>query len=246
MLEAVSADTGTYDEETRTLDTAPGAGLARFRAVPVMATLDEPDLRDLWARSVGREHGPGEIIRVQGDPADHLLVLLTGRVAAAHLTRAGRSVALDDLVAPCALDKVAVIDGRGHAATLTAVTRCAVAAVPARRFLAAVEALPEARAHVLRTLAAQSRAQQARLVLATLPRGRHRVAWWLAEQVRDAPAGGRALVRPPGSQARLGELLGLTRVTVNRALKGLEREGVIRATAEGIEVVDVERLLGSL
>jgi CRP/FNR family transcriptional regulator, cyclic AMP receptor protein len=242
MLEAVSPYTAT-ERMCDEMETASDAGFARFRTVPVMATLGTADLRALWRRSVLRRYRSGEIVRSQGRAADHLPVLLAGRVAAEHLTRAGRAVVIDELVAPCVIDKVAVIDGRGHTATFTAVGPCTVAAVPARPFLDAVDGLPETRAHVFRTLAAQSRAQQSRLVLAALPRGRHRVAWWLTERLSDLPPGGAAVVKLPGGQGRLGEVLGLTRVTVNRALRDLERDGLIRSGAAGIEILDAEGLL---
>jgi CRP/FNR family transcriptional regulator len=110
-------------------------------------------------------------------------------------------------------------------------------------FLAMVDSLPQARSHVFRALAAHARAQQARLLLAAMPNGRHRVAWWLTRQAPGPPAGPRpGLVRLPGGQSGLAHVLGLTRVTVNRALKALEREGTIRVAAHGIEISDPEGL----
>lgn len=180
----------------------PAPGFDRFRAVPVMATFGVAEQRHLWTSSITRRYRPGEIIRVQGAPADHLLALLAGHVAAAHLTSAGRTVALDEFVAPCALDKVAVIDGEGHTATLTATEWCVVTAVPGRLFLTMIDRLPRARSHVFRALAAHARAQQARLLPAAMPNGGDRVAWWLTRQAPGPLAGPwPGLVRLPGCPA---------------------------------------------
>ena len=83
-------------------------------------------------------------------------------MAATVTTSAGRIVHFGDFAAPCALDKVAVIDGRGHTATLTALTACAVRSLPRDLFDALVDSAPAARRHVLRVLADHARHEQER------------------------------------------------------------------------------------
>src|SRR5262245_6517274 len=94
--------------------------------IPLLGMLPEIRLRALWAQSRPHRYVAQQVLRNAGDPATHLLLLLEGRVAATVTTFAGRVIHFGDFAAPCALDKVAVIDGRGHTATLTALTACAV------------------------------------------------------------------------------------------------------------------------
>ncbi|WSF66514.1 hypothetical protein OG252_30495 [Streptomyces sp. NBC_01352] len=54
------------------------------------------------------------------------MVLLEGRAAATATTAAGRAVGFSTWTGPCALDKVALLDGSGHTATFAALTPCAV------------------------------------------------------------------------------------------------------------------------
>lgn len=204
--------------------TAPSAW-RRLQDVPLFAALPGPDLQALWDVSVPRHYAPGATLRGQGAPADHLLVLLDGTASASATTAAGRVVRFGTWAGPCALDKVALLDGAGHTATFTALTPCAVRAVPRARFTALLDDSAAVRAHVLRLLAAQSRAQQERLTdTATLP-CEARLAAWLLEGLATRGADGH--VPLPGGQRELADLLGVTRVTVNRALSRLRRDGLI-------------------
>ncbi|MEU0029994.1 helix-turn-helix domain-containing protein [Streptomyces sp. NPDC006335] len=203
----------------------------RLRDVPLFAALPEPGLRRLWDTSVPRRYAPGETLRGQGTPAEHLLVLLAGTASASATTAGGRVLRFGALDGPCALDKVALLDGAGHTATFTALTLCAVRAVPRARFTALLDDSAAVRAHVLRLLAAQARAQQERLTdTATLPCEARLASWLLDGLSRDGADGHVPL---PGGQRELADLLGVTRVTVNRALSRLRRDGLIGPTQSG-------------
>ncbi|WLW54594.1 Crp/Fnr family transcriptional regulator [Streptomyces sp. YU58] len=213
-------------------------GWRRLRDVPLFAALPDGDLGALWSASVPRRYDSGETLRVQGAPAHHLLVLLEGRTAASATTAGGRVVGFGTWAAPCALDKVALLDGAGHTATYTAVSPCTVRAVPRARFTALLDDSAAVRAHVFRLLAAQARAQQDRLTDTVALPCEARLAAWLLE--RQATAGEVDL---PGGQRELADLLGVTRVTVNRALSRLRHDGLIRWTDPGrIRIVAPELL----
>lgn len=207
--------------------------------MPLLATLPEDRLRVLWSGSLPRRYHAGEILRSAGDPAEHLLLLLRGRVAATAGTAAGRVVRFGAWTGPCALDKVAVIDGRGHTATLTAITGCTVRSLPRTRFEELVDDVPSVRGHVLRLLADQARLQQKRYTnAATLP-VEARLATWLLERSAATP---HARVELPGTQQELAESLGTTRVTVNRILSRWRRSGLIDLTRRMVVVLAPELL----
>jgi CRP-like cAMP-binding protein len=222
----------------------------RLRDVPLFAPLPDAGLRRLWDTSVPRHYATGEILRAQGTPADHLLVLLSGGTAASATTAAGRVVRFGTWHAPCALDKVALLDGAGHTATYTALTPCTVRAVPRARFTALLDDSTAVRAHVLRLLAAQARAHQHRLTdTATLPCEARLAAWLLNASATGAtPTTGAAsttgaFATLPGGQRELADLLGVTRVTVNRALSRLRHDGLIGPPRNGrIEILAPELL----
>ncbi|SCK10196.1 Crp/Fnr family transcriptional regulator [Streptomyces sp. WMMB 322] len=207
--------------------------------IPLLAGLPDDQLRTLWTDSLARDWPAGDALRNAGDPASHLVLLLRGRVAATAATRSGRVVRFGEWSGPCALDKVAVIDGHGHTATFTALTPCSIRTLPRDRFLAAIDDVPSVRGHVLRVLAGQARSQQEKLTAtATMPAEARLAAWLLNEAASDA--GGS--VRLPGTQQVLADLLGVTRVTVNRALSRLRRDGLIEFDRRTVTVLAPELL----
>nr|WP_206440163.1 Crp/Fnr family transcriptional regulator [Streptomyces scabichelini] len=207
--------------------------------VPLLASLPDAALRELWRYSVPRTVPAGQVLRNVGDPAGHLLLLLRGQVAATTTTSAGRVIRFGEWAAPCALDKVAVIDGGGHTATLTALMPCAVRSLPRDRFLDLVDDVASVRAHVLRVLAGHARRQQERLAeTATLP-AEARLSAWLLDQAAAVPG---CRVPLPGTQQVLADLLGVTRVTVNRALTRLRRDHLIEVRGRIIVVLAPELL----
>lgn len=213
-------------------------GWRRLRDVPLFAALPDDGLLRLWHASVPRRYGSGEVLRAQGAPADRLLVLLEGRTAATATTPGGRVVRFGTWDGPCALDKVALLDRAGHTATFTALAPCTVRAIARERFLTLLDDSAAVRAHVLRLLATQARAQQQRLTEAvTLPCEARLAAWLLAAPAEDGH------VALDGGQRELADLLGVTRVTVNRALARLRRDGLIGPPRGGrIEVLAPELL----
>lgn len=152
-----------------------------------------------------KTYAPRQMLRNLGDPATHLLLLLSGRVAATVTASSGRVVRFGDFAAPCALDKVAVIDGGGHTATFTALTPCVMRNLPRGRFLVLLDGVVAARDHVLRTLAEIARQQQARLAAAATSRAQACLAAWLLVEARAAAGGAVTL---PGTQESLADLLG--------------------------------------
>lgn len=217
----------------------PPPGWRSLGGIPLLAELPESGLESLWHDSVGRDYPTGHALRHAGDPASHLLLLLQGRVAATATARSGRVVRFGEWAGPCALDKVAVIDGRGHTATLSALEPCSVRAVPRARFLEVLDDVPPVRRHVLRVLAGQARSHQEQLTATvTLPAEARLAAWLLdraaATAARDIPL--------PGGQETLADRLGVTRVTVNRALSRLRRDGLVEVDRRTITILAPELL----
>lgn len=200
----------------------------RLRDVPLFASLSADRLRALWAASVPRRYGTGETLRTAGTPARHLLIMLDGRVAATVPLADGRVVRVGAWTGPCALDKVAVLDGSAAGAALTALAPCRVRALPRAAFLSVLDDSATARGHVLRTLAAQAGALQRRLAEVVTLSTEARLAAWLLDAQDSA---GRAPL--PGTQQDLADHLGVTRVTVNRALSRLRALGLVRLDGKG-------------
>jgi CRP/FNR family transcriptional regulator len=202
--------------------------------VPLFSFVAPEVLDRLAAVAVTRDVAADTVVVVRGEPARHLVVAETGGLTAVVETAGGRRRRLGEFPAPCAVDKAAVLDGGGHTATWVTTARSRLRLVPATEFLALVD-VPAVRTHVFARLASQVRAQQEDLVLTSFADAPTRVAAWLVRAATPR-------VRLPGAQQGLAEALGLTRVSVNRALGTLAEEGLV-AVEPGAVVVLAPELL---
>lgn len=202
--------------------------------VPLLASLPQATLNHLAAVSPQRQVAAGTVVAIRDEPARHLVIAETGGLTAVRETPAGQRRRLGEFPAPCAVDKAAVLDGGGHTATWLTTSRSALRFVPSAEFLSLVD-VPSVRAHVFTHLATQLRTQQDALMLTSFADAPTRVATWLVHAATPR-------VRLPGAQQGLAEALGLTRVSVNRALRTLAEEGLV-AVRPGIVIVLAPELL---
>jgi len=210
----------------------------RLALVPLLEGVDADRLRRLAARVTERRFGPGQAVRTQGERADRLPLLLEGTVVALRATPDGRELRFGQLVGPCALDKTAVLDGGGHTATFRAQGECLVWSVTRADLLGLIDDVAALRQHVMVQLASSVREQTDRLVEAAFADAGQQVASWLVRSLPDAGT----TVPLPGSQQVLADTLGLSRVTVNRALKALERDGLVRVARDHVVILVPELL----
>jgi CRP/FNR family transcriptional regulator len=203
--------------------------------VPLFASLSPAQLSRLAARSVAREYAANAVVAVRDERARHLIVAETGGLTAVHETEAGQRRRLGEFPAPCAVDKAAVLDGGGHTATWITAAPSRLGLLPAAEFLALVD-VPAVRTHVFAHLAAQLRTTQDALVLTSYADAVTRVAAWLVH------AAAPTVPLPLGAQQGLAETLGLSRVSVNRALSTLASEGLIRVEPGTVAVLAPELL----
>lgn len=205
--------------------------------IPLLATLD-PARRDrLLAKAPVRTVEADAVVAVRGEPATTLIIVETGGLTAVHETADGHRLRLGEFPAPCAVDKAAVLDGGGHTATWLATARSRLRLIPAAELLELLD-VSAARRHVLSHLANRLRDQQDDLVAASYADVPARVAACL---VRAAGTNGTRVLLP-GAQQGLAESVGATRVTVNRALRELAKDGLITVEPGAITIETPELL----
>ncbi|MCP2169032.1 Crp/Fnr family transcriptional regulator [Goodfellowiella coeruleoviolacea] len=243
---------GAVSRDTR-LTRDLSAEVAALAAVPLFALVDPARLDSLVRRSTARVVRAGTVVAVRGQPADHLVVVVAGALTALHDTAEGRRLRLGEFPAPCTVDKAAVLDGSGHSATWISTCRTRLRLLPAEALRDLIDDVPAVRHHVLGYLSRQLRHQQEQLVRASFTDTTARVAAWLVRAAgrpgtsrdtasRDTASRAGARVVLPGAQAGLAEAVGASRVSVNRALRALARDGLVRVEPGAVHVLALDRL----
>jgi CRP/FNR family transcriptional regulator, cyclic AMP receptor protein len=214
---------------------ATAADLAR---VPMLAQVTGEWRRQLAQAHPVRNFTAGSVLLHQGAPATHLLIMLDGQASAVVDHRDGARSRYPLMAGPCVIDKAAVLAAGTHPASWVATTPGRALILSAPAFWTLLRQQPPAREHVLRYLARQ--VSQSRDALAARVPGTSvgRLARWLAASA----SGARLTVRLPAGQQGLAEELGLSRVTVNRALQQLARVGTVSIRPRAIVVLDPAKL----
>lgn len=205
-----------------------------LRRVPLFAVLSPSRLQELATRLPLGDVVAGEVVAHGGHSANQLVVLESGTLTAAQDTRDGVRVRLSTVTGQCVVDKAATLGAGTHTATWTAATPCRVARLPAADLRRLIDQEPALRDHVLRHLSGEVDRQRRSRVRSASSSSLAQVAEWLAAAQRTA--GGT--VHLIGGQQGLGEELGLSRVTVNRALRALVAAGAIRVRPGEVDLVD--------
>ena len=85
----------------------------------------------------------GTLLWKEGDPGDHVVLLLDGLVEITHDTPEGEVVALRTLEAGSIMGEIAALDGRPRSATVKASSPCRIVRVPAADFRSLLHRRPD-------------------------------------------------------------------------------------------------------
>jgi CRP/FNR family transcriptional regulator, cyclic AMP receptor protein len=190
-----------------------------------------------------RRYPRGSVIFRRGDPADRLMVLISGKIKISNVTADAKEVVLNFLEVGDINGEIAIIDGKPRSANATALEDCEVLAILARDLMPVLSAHPQAMLEIMQLLCQRLRALSAMVEDATLAM-RGRVAKGLlrlAEQHGRTSKGGIDL-QLSLSQSDLGKYLSLSRENVSRQLRSLKQAGVVRTEGARVVIVDATAL----
>jgi CRP/FNR family transcriptional regulator, cyclic AMP receptor protein len=194
--------------------------------------------RRLVAAGAVRRFEPDMVLMRQGDPAAHVLMLVTGRVKVLRMSPDGDVLVLAVRGPGEILGDISVLGGEGRSATVIAVDRCETRLVSADRFLALVRTLG-LEAELLRHAMGRIREGEAwRAEIAALPSGPRLVRTLL----RLAAPGPELPIDIGLDQTELGQAAGLARSTVAVELARLREQGVIATGRRRVVITDIDGL----
>jgi CRP/FNR family transcriptional regulator, cyclic AMP receptor protein len=188
---------------------------------------------------------PGSVVLSEGDDAERVVLVLSGRLKVSTVSEGGRETVLGFRGRGDLIGELAAIDGEPHLATVIVVERAEIATLTAARFVDGLREHPGAALGVLRTVIARLRdADRKRAEFADLPADA-RVAERLVELA--GPAAGSA--GEPGAsidlaitQAELAGWVGCSREAANRALNRFRGDGLVEIARGRVSILDVEGL----
>lgn len=204
----------------------------------LVSVLDVEAQEFLKARSSPREFEPDQIIQQRGEQGDGLWWIETGSVSVGQFLPDGEFRRLALLGPGDSYGELALFAGRPRVVDAVARVVCRVRFVPADAIDHMFAARPETMRQMLTAMAQQL--QESLGMITGTRRGASlaRVAGLLRNLCGEADASAEITI----TQQEIGELLGLTRATVNLALGELERRDVLKRSYGKIAVTQPEAL----
>ena len=215
---------------------------------PLLGSLDEDDRRALLATTRVRRFGRGEVVVHEGDPADSLHLVESGRLAVRVTTPSGERATLNLLGPGQYFGELSLLDGRTpiRTASIVALEPSATRSLSASAFRELRQRHRAAERFLLALLARRVEELSGRVVEVMydgLDRRVHRRLLELAALYDD----GKPAVVITLTQELLAELVGGTRPSINQVLQRLADQGIVELGRGRITVLDrraLERKLG--
>lgn len=206
--------------------------------------LTDDEWSTLEAAGRRRRFRPRQRLFREGEPGDHVVAIVAGRVKVSVQTRSGREILLAVKEPGDLVGELSVIDGRPRSATATALEPVDALVVTAPAFVEFLESHPRIAVRLLKALAAQIRAADRRSVDRDAGDITCRVARRLvdlAERLGEHRGSG-VEVTLAVSQDDLAAWVGATREATSRALGRLRSEGWLTTGRQRIVLIDLPAL----
>ena len=209
---------------------------------PLLASLPEPQLRELLSLARRRRFDRHEVIFHEGDPGDAVHLINQGRVGLRVTTPLGDTVTLRILGPGAVFGELALLDPAPRNATVVALERTETLALHRDHFEELRRQHPEVDRILIDSLVAEVRRLSIHLLEALYVPVPRRVELRLVDLVQQYGDGHEEHVDIPLTQEDIAELCGASRTTVNKVLRDLEAEGLVTMSRGHIRIPDPQHL----
>lgn len=212
---------------------------ALVRALPLFATVDEPQLARLLTGAVVRRYERNAVLFLKGEPASRFFVVLEGWVRLFRETIDGQESTIGIFGQGESVAEAAMLDSGSYPVSCSVITRARLLTVPAGNFLEQIRLNPELALNLLAAMSRHLRRLVHQVEQLTNRSSLQRVADFL---VRMCPPGERrAEIELPLDKALVAARLGMQPETLSRSLARLRDSGV-ETHGSHIVVNDIARL----
>jgi CRP/FNR family transcriptional regulator, cyclic AMP receptor protein len=192
-----------------------------------------------------KRYESGETVFSMGDSSGFMLAVVTGCVQISIPSADGKEIILAIMKTGDIFGEIGLLDGKERTADARATTAACVAVLDRRDVLKVLESDPKALMNVVTLLCERLRrttVQVADVALLDVPT---RLAKLLVRMVRvaDIEIAGQHPAVVSLSQRELGNLVGATRESVNKCLRGWQEAGIVKVDNNRIKITKPAALL---
>ena len=210
-----------------------------LRQIPLFYSLEEGDLTALAGLLRERRIARGAIVLAQGDPGDALYLIAEGQLKVAVFAEDGREVILSVLAVGGFFGEMSLLDDEPRSAHVIAMTDAVLFQLRREDLRARLAASPELAVAMLRELSRRLRRADETITGLALLDVSGRIATLLLDLAQEED--GTRITRKL-THATIGQMVGASRETVSRTMRGLVVAGVIAVSRKEIVLKDSAKL----
>lgn len=186
--------------------------------------------------------GNEQIIDRQAESKE-VFFIVSGRVRIVIYTVGGKEITLDDFTEGAQFGEMAAIDGLPRSASVMAIDKSLLAAMPQSRFMSLLTGHSVVAERVLKNMAHIIRISNERIMDLSTLGAANRVHAEILRQARDNMVDeDEAFISPIPIHSDIGSRISSTRETVARVMNDLARKGFVERKKNGLTVKNIEQL----
>jgi CRP/FNR family cyclic AMP-dependent transcriptional regulator len=218
--------------------------MALLKQIPLFADMPTTQLRPLAGAMKRHTYRRGQTILYQGDVGDSLFVVVSGRVRIYTISQEGHELSVWICDEGDFFGEMALLTGEPRSASAEAMQFTEVLVLERQVFRDYLLSNPEAALHIIEALSDRLRSTTESAEGLVSLSVTQRIARKLLELVAryGVPQEQGVLIDLNLSQEAIATLVGTTRESANRALRGLRDQGIVEIDRSCIRVIDPERL----
>ena len=211
-----------------------------LREIPIFSEGSDEDLESIMGMAVRRSYPRNSLIVVEEDQGDTLYLIESGSVKITRLNEDGREVILAILGPSEFFGEMALLDGQGRSANVSALENSVVLTLNRRDFLDVLTRFPSIAILLLKEMASRLRKSDQQIKSLSLSDAEHRIGIALARIAEDMGTYklGKVTIAKLPFQQDIANMAGTSRETVSRVLKSLQEKGVIDREGRRLVLLD--------
>jgi CRP/FNR family transcriptional regulator/CRP/FNR family cyclic AMP-dependent transcriptional regulator len=198
--------------------------LASLRSIPLFSQVSDGDLGSLANLLIERRVPRGKTIVEEDLPGDYMYVIRQGRVKVTKLSGDGREKILEFLGEGDFFGEMSLLDSAPRSASVKALSETRILALSRKDFLDALRRSPDLAMAVIQELTRRLRQVDEQASSLSFQRVKERTVGLLVRLAKETGAGGRRAT-PVLTHQQIADMIGTSRETVTRVIKGLKEEG---------------------
>jgi CRP-like cAMP-binding protein len=199
--------------------------LESLRVIPLFSDVGDEDLERVADHLIERRFPKHKTIVEEGLPGDYMYVIREGRVQVSKLSDDGREKILEFLDAGDFFGEMSLLDDAPRSATVRALSDTRILALSRADFLNVMRRSPDVAMAVVQELTRRLRDTDEQASSLSFQRVKQRTQGLLQRLAKDDIGREGRRITPVLTHQQIADMIGTSRETVTRALKGLKQQG---------------------